>query len=220
MRCAKHLLCRAPAVAQERDVWEDFNYSPWQPPLIAVIPPNKRDWPFSHTHRNTSRKDIHAVDMLSGAQCQAAEAQHEVPCKTSLSYPWQLFGPALLARSRSIPPCPSPNFCIPAAAGTSSSCNTVNQLVVVSGWFIPNSLILPDWSKVWINLKLNLSHQCQGGGPPGINGDEILRPTCEQAALSHTSASRPPAVPSSSAQEHLQDPQVLCGKIPTALLSC
>lgn len=128
-RCAKHLLCRAPAVAQEWDMWEDFNYSPWQPPLIAIIPPNKLDWSFSHTHRNTSGKDIHAVDMLSGAQRQAAEAQHEVPCKMSLSYPWQLFGPTLLVGSRSIPQvCPQTySVCTPPAAGTGSSCCMVNH---------------------------------------------------------------------------------------------
>lgn len=108
-RCAKHLLCRAPAVAQERDVWEDFNYSPWQPTLIAIIPPNKLDRPFSHIHRNISRKDIRAVDTLLGTRCQAAEHQHEAPGKTSLTHPWQFFGLTLLARSRGIPPRPAPN---------------------------------------------------------------------------------------------------------------
>lgn len=86
----------------------------------------------------------------------------------------------------------------------------MHQVVVVSGQFILNSSIFPHRSEVWINLKLNLSHQCQGDGPPGINGDEILCPSCEQTPLSHTSAPCPPAAPSSSAQGHLQEPCMLC----------
>lgn len=109
MCCAKHLLYRAPAAVQERDVWEDFNYSPWQPTLIAIIPHNKLDWSFSHIHKNTSRKDIRAVDVLLGTRCRAAEPQHEAPCKKNLPHPRQLFGLTVLARSKGIPPCPSPN---------------------------------------------------------------------------------------------------------------
>lgn len=99
MRCAKHLLYRAPAVVQERDVWEDFNYSPWQPTLITIIPHNKLHRSFSHIHKNTSRKDICAVDILLGAQHRAAESQHEAPYKVVLPHPRQLLGLTVRARS-------------------------------------------------------------------------------------------------------------------------
>lgn len=86
-RCTKHLLYRAPAAVQERDVWEDFNYSPWQLTLIATIPHNKLDRFFSHIHKNTSKKDIRTVDVLMGTQCQAAQPQHEAPSKLNLLHP-------------------------------------------------------------------------------------------------------------------------------------
>jgi len=47
------------------------------------------------------------------------------------------------------------------------------------GQFMQSLFISPHWPEVWINLKLNLSHQCHGS-PPGVSEGELLDTSCDQ----------------------------------------